>query len=165
MVSTESLLIGGASVVAAFILTRGSGSSSNTSAGGMSSRQPTGPTQGDVLDTISAFNEGKPGVTEQDVLDSISAFNEGTSDSGTDTDTADVPGYVQNFAPSVRQQIQSLSNEQIAALPDSADNEPLSTADVRKRLGRGELYDGFADKIPDSDPVNAVQTYFQSKVV
>lgn len=76
MVSTESLLIGGVGVAAAFILTRGSGSSLNTSAGGMSSRQPTGPTDSDVLDTISAFNEGKPGVTEQDVLDTISAFNE-----------------------------------------------------------------------------------------
>jgi len=83
---------------------------------------------------------------------------------GTDTDTADVPGYVQNFAPAVRQQIQSLSNEQIAALPDSADSEPLSTAELDKRLGRGELYPGFADKIPDSDPVKTVQGYFRNRV-
>lgn len=76
MVSTDSLLIGGVGVAAAFVLTRGSGSSSNTSGGGMSNRQLTGPTNQDVLDTISAFNEGQPGVTEQDVLDTISAFNE-----------------------------------------------------------------------------------------
>ncbi len=82
----------------------------------------------------------------------------------TDTDTAGVPGYVANFAPAVRQQIQSLSNDQIDALPDSADSEPLSTADVNKRLGRGELYDGFADKIPDSDPVKTVQSYFRNRV-
>jgi len=76
MVSTESLLIGGVGVAAAFVLTRGSGTSSSSSGGGMSSRQPTGPTNEDVLDMISAFNEGKPGVTAADVRDTISAFNE-----------------------------------------------------------------------------------------
>jgi hypothetical protein len=74
MVSTESLLIGGVGVAAAFVLTRGSTSSGASAS--TSNRQPTGPTNQDVLDTISAFNEGKPGVTEQDVMDTISAFNE-----------------------------------------------------------------------------------------
>ena len=74
MVSTDSLLIGGVGVAAAFVLTRGStasGASASTS-----NRQPTGPTNQDVLDTISAFNEGTPGVPYQDIIYTISAFNE-----------------------------------------------------------------------------------------
>jgi len=161
MVSTESLLIGGASVVAAFILTRGSESTLGTSTSA-SDRQPTGPTQGNVLDTISAFNEGQRGVNEQNVLDTISAFNkmeQATNRSGESQKT--LPPDFRRFNPQTKEQIRKLPQEQIDMLPTS-DDPPLSATDLDVMLGEGTIV-GDPDVLPDSNPVQVVRNAFRQR--
>jgi len=156
MVSTDSLVIGGAGVVAAVILTQ-SGSSSGSSSG-QSNTDMTGPTPSleNTQTAIRRFEQGE--LSLEQVQGVIDAFEGGGSTGGSQRT---LPEDFRGFDPQVKAEIRKLPQEQINMLPTS-DDPPLSGADLDVLLGEGTVF-GDPNVIPDSDPVEVVRNAFRNR--